>query len=147
MMEGLGLLRQYLGCISPTPRLPGYRAPVAEEATSRPPLPPRVAAQAEVSASPSSIEREALDPPISVWTQPGQTELTRMPLPRSSEVRIRVRTFRPALENHVALPDDHLAREPLRRCPALVLVPSNLGSPLYLSASWRTISNPITPAH
>ena len=61
------------------------------------PLFGRVAAQTGVSA-PSSTERVAPDPPMSVRTHPGQTELTRMPLPRNSEARMRVRTFKPTLE-------------------------------------------------
>jgi hypothetical protein len=35
---------------------------------------------------------------MSVWTHPGFTELTRMPLPRSSEARMRVRALREVLE-------------------------------------------------
>jgi hypothetical protein len=57
----------------------------------------KVAAHTGVSA-PSSTEREAFPPPISVLTQPGQTELTRIPLPRNSEARMRVRAFRAVLE-------------------------------------------------
>jgi hypothetical protein len=55
-----------------------------------------------VVATPSSTEREAFGPPMSVRTQPGQTALTLMPVPWSSLAKIRVSAFRPALETRYA---------------------------------------------
>src|SRR5215212_6476719 len=66
----------------------------------KPPVGPlfgSVAAQTRASA-PSSTERVAPEPPISVCTHPGLTALTRMPLPRSSEARMRVRALRAVFE-------------------------------------------------
>src|SRR5215210_4364760 len=66
----------------------------------KPPVGPllgSVAAQMRASA-PSSTERVAPEPPISVCTHPGLTALTRMPLPRNSEARMRVRALRAVLE-------------------------------------------------
>ena len=49
-------------------------------------------------AAPSSTERGASGPPISVATQPGQTELTRIREDLSSSASIRVSAFRAAFE-------------------------------------------------
>src|SRR5215203_3106388 len=57
----------------------------------KPPVGPlfgSVAAQTGVSA-PSSTERVAPDPPMSVRTHPGQTELTRMPLSPHLDPHVR----------------------------------------------------------
>src|SRR5215213_32776 len=73
---------------------------IGRRSRKKPPVGPlfgRVAAQTAPSA-PSSTGRGAREPPMSVWTQPGSTELTRMPLPLSSEARMRVRAFSPVLE-------------------------------------------------
>src|SRR5829696_7985795 len=89
-----------LACPSSVAASPGHYQGIGRRSRKKPPVGPlsgRVAAQTGVSA-PSSTERVAPDPPMSVRTQPGQTELTRIPLPRSSEARMRVSTFKPALE-------------------------------------------------
>src|SRR5439155_5013602 len=46
-----------------------------------------------INRAPTSTLRLAPGPPISVRTQPGQTELTRIFLEASSRARIRVRAF------------------------------------------------------
>src|SRR4028118_2140341 len=43
-----------------------------------------------MALAPSSTGRGAFEPPMSVWTHPGFTELTRMPPPRRSDARMRV---------------------------------------------------------
>src|SRR5919112_5423477 len=50
----------------------------------------------------SSIVLEVPEPPISDCIQPGQTELTRMPDPLSSEARMWVRASMDALETRQA---------------------------------------------
>jgi hypothetical protein len=64
----------------------------------KPPVGPpfgSVAAQTTLAA-PSFTLRGALAPPMSVATQPGQTEFTNMPLPRNSPASVRVNAFNAA---------------------------------------------------
>ena len=66
----------------------------------KPPLGPssgRVASHTMVSA-PCSTERSASGPPMSVRTQPGQTELILTPDSLSSSARMRVRALSAVLE-------------------------------------------------
>src|SRR5829696_9417377 len=84
--SGLSLSRDYQG----TGRRSWKKPPVG-------PLFGSVAAQTRASA-PSSTERVAPEPPMSVCTHPGLTALTRMRLPRSSEARIRDRALRAVFE-------------------------------------------------
>jgi hypothetical protein len=60
------------------------------------PLSGRVAAH-KIPAAPSRTERGAPAPPISVATQPGHTEFTRIREPRSSPASVRVKAFSAAL--------------------------------------------------
>lgn len=57
--------------------------------------------QMAVSA-PSPTVRGASSPPMSVLTQPGLIELTRMPLPATSAASVRVSAFSAALETRYA---------------------------------------------
>ena len=49
-------------------------------------------------SAPSSTERGAFSPPMSVLTQPGLIEFTRMPLDFTSAARVMVRAFSAAFE-------------------------------------------------
>src|SRR4051812_41550032 len=66
----------------------------------KPPVGPfahSVASQRIVSA-PSSTERGAAEPPISVRTQPGEAQLTRTPVPRVAAASWRVKAFNAAFD-------------------------------------------------
>src|SRR5436190_435401 len=65
-------------------------------------------------AAPSSTERGASGPPISVATQPGQTELTRIPEERSSSASRRVSAFKATFETlYAGVPPPITASDPL----------------------------------
>ena len=66
----------------------------------KPPVGPWLGGMAAqtMDLAPSSTGRGAFEPPISVWTDHGFAAFTRMPLPRRSEARMRVRALREVLE-------------------------------------------------
>ena len=77
----------------------GYQG-IGSRFRKKPPVGPssgRVASQTAVSA-PSSTERGALLPPMSVRTHPGHIELTRIPFAPSSWERILVRALSAVFE-------------------------------------------------
>src|SRR5919106_1603188 len=83
-----------------TRRLAGPYQGIGLRSRKKPPLGApsgSVASQTGVLA-PSSTERRAFCPPMSVRTQPGQTELTRMFSSSSSAVNIRVSALRPVFD-------------------------------------------------
>src|SRR5215212_4407800 len=65
-------------------------------------------------AAPSSTVRGASGPPISVATQPGQTELTRIREARNSSASMRVSAFRATFETlYAGVPPPITVNEPL----------------------------------